>query len=461
MLPRERIRLLIFVPQLTAKIGHRTFLHFYYDGKSYSVRDFSVPRVAPAPKYCADLGYSAEELVHMARQPGAYSFPMPAIANTDIAYWHSKTVELNRRYLGIELKTQEAVAVTAVAITAKAPAGPSLKSFAPLGYREKLRAGFWKYSEDQFSGKDSFFDRAYCDPLNQPPVFDLAYAHLNVLVKPDASPEERRRVLTAIPDGMRHKWFRSMSSSQALAQSVFANLQCYGKLHLLNSIRNEDGVPVFPLNPLRQDYLGQRPHIELEHRVNYLNEARPTSVDVMIGRGYKVAVECKLSEVEVGSCSRPDLSPSASNYASDHCDGTYTRQLGRTERCPLTASGVRYWQYIPRLLTWPADSDVRPCPLRLTYQLVRNILAACVRPDGLLDTTGGHAVLLYDARNPDFGSLGKGYAAWAAVRSSLKNPMLLQRCTWQQVIACFEHDPDLAWLAEALRAKYGLRGGSA
>jgi len=35
-----------------------------------------------------------------------------------------------------------------------------------------------------------------------------------------------------------------------------------------------------------------------------------------------VAVECKLTETDVGGCSRPDLAPAGANYESDHCDGT-------------------------------------------------------------------------------------------------------------------------------------------
>ena len=35
----------------------------------------------------------------------------------------------------------------------------------------------------------------------------------------------------------------------------------------------------------------------------------------------------------------------------------------------------------PTLFVWSADRNMKPCPLDGTYQLARNVLAACVRPD--------------------------------------------------------------------------------
>ena len=119
--------------------------------------------------------------------------------------------------------------------------------------------------------------------------------------------------------------------------------------------------------------------------------------------------------------------PSRSNFERDHCDGAYSHQRGRSDRCALTERGIAYWRYIPLLLNWSSDADLRPCPLRSTYQLVRNILAACVRPDRDL-MPAAHAVLLYDARNPAFGEGGMGRLAWQSVVSALRNPALLRRC---------------------------------
>jgi len=78
-----------------------------------------------------------------------------------------------------------------------------------------------------------------------------------------------------------------------------------------------------------------------------------------------------------------------------------------------------------------------------------------VRPNGDLDLAA-HAVLLYDARNPGFAGDGKGWLARQSVRSALKNPVLPQRCSWQELVACLRQDDKLNWLTEALRSKCWL-----
>ena len=447
----QRIRKLIYVPQLSG--GRKTFLHFYWDGYAWSLRDFLDPYLPPKPLYWADLPLTVEQILALARSPGAFCCDAPEHPVKDVRFWYDETVEANRKYLGVEPDT--------VASPAEMPASdPPQDAPRPVGvaqntYQDRLRAAFWRYREEQFAGADDLFDDQYQPGGVQPPVFKPEHTHRNVLLRPRATRDEIETVLAAIPDGAHHKWFRSMASSQALAQSVFANLKYHNKLGLLADLRGEDSLPPFPSGLVRPRYAWAVPQLELEYEVNYLDEPRPTSVDALFDGQYRVAVECKLSESEVGSCSRPRLGPSDSNFESDHCDGTYTHQRGRRDRCALTERGIAYWRYIPKLLAWPADADLQPCPLRATYQLVRNILAACVRPNGDLDPAA-HAVLLYDARNPGFAEGGKGYLAWQTVRSALKNPVLLRRCTWQELVACLRRDAELNWLTEALRNKYGL-----
>ena len=157
----------------------------------------------------------------------------------------------------------------------------------------------------------------------------------------------RQAIVTGLPSAERHRYFASMRSSQALAQSVFGSLTVLGKTSVLAGLTVDDGLPA-----VRSGVA-----VQMEYLVAHL------------------APRC-----------RPGRN---ANYERDHCDGTYTRQRGRRARCSLTESRVRYWQYLPELFDWPADRNMKPCPLDGTYQLARNVLAACVRPDGTVDANGG------------------------------------------------------------------------
>lgn len=315
-------------------------------------------------------------------------------------------------------------------------------------YRRELNRFLWEYRRTRFGGQEHFFDRDFEPSPTRPPVFKKGYVEKNILVRP--GPADQRIVLNEISPKARHKWFGSMRSSQALAQSVFANLKALGKLALLTNLK-ADGFPLFN----SQSFANMR----MEHEVQHLCEPRPTNVDVWCDGKRRTAIECKLAEDGIGTCSRPRLTPTAENYTRDYCDGRFALQQTRTERCSLTAVGIAYWHYIPRLFNWSADVDHESCPLNSTYQLVRNVLAACVRDNGDVDPEGGRAVLLYDARNPAFKDEGHGAKAWIAVRASLKNPAILQRCTWQELLKCVASDPALEWLCTELSLKYGLAPG--
>ena len=198
--------------------------------------------------------------------------------------------------------------------------------------------------------------------------------------------------------------------------------------------------------------------VRMEYRVEHLGEPRSTSVDVWLDDGeQRVAVECKFTEREFGRCSRPTLRPGRNaNYDRDHCDGSYTRQRGRRTHCSLTEIGVRYWQYLPELFDWSADRNMTPCPLDGTYQLARNVLAACVRPDGMVDVDGGHALVIYDDRNPAYLPGGEAARQWDAATGALVRRPLLRRCSWQRLVAHLANDHDLVWLVNGLAAKYGI-----
>jgi hypothetical protein len=82
------------------------------------------------------------------------------------------------------------------------------------------------------------------------------------------------------------------------------------------------------------------------------------------------------------------------------------------------------------------------------------MLAACVdaghvRPDR------GHALLVYDERNPAFQPRSGG--AVEALRAQMHDSSTLRRCSWQAILKAMHDVHDLRWLVTELGRKYGLR----
>jgi hypothetical protein len=194
----------------------------------------------------------------------------------------------------------------------------------------------------------------------------------------------------------------------------------------------------------------------MEREVKHLGEPRSTSFDGFIDGGYRVSIECKFTEFEVGTCSRPHLSPNASNFEKEHCDGNYSKKGPGRERCPLTEIGVLYWRYIPSLFKWQSNNDIFPCPLKKNYQLVRNILGVGANAHGKVSLEDGHVDLVYDERNPAFQEGGDGLIAYWGTREALREPSMLRRCSWQRIINHLRQNDLLPWLTEQLELKYGL-----
>ena len=316
-------------------------------------------------------------------------------------------------------------------------------------YRKSMVQGFWSYQNRNFSEWEEYFERAFKSD-GRPPVFHKKTADNNVIFNPDSAPQERGLLLQEIPQKERHRWFRSMSSSQAVAQSILGNLKVHDRLHYLCELSDDAGLPLMGnASPSTENF-------HMEYTVKHLNEPRPTSLDGFISGDYQVAIECKLMEREVGTCSRPRLRKIDKNYERDYCNGTYTYQNGRKTRCSLTDIGVSYWKYIPDLFKWNSNMDHPTCPLRKNYQLVRNILAACVRDDGFVLPEKGHVVLIYDERNPAFQKGGKGCTAYEITKEALQEPQLLRKCSWQRIIKHLRNKDKFSWLVDQLKAKYGL-----
>ena len=126
------------------------------------------------------------------------------------------------------------------------------------------------------------------------------------------------------------------------------------------------------------------------------------------------------------------------------------------ERSAVLSASSAYWKFIPDLFYWNADKDHVPCPLRQNYQLVRNMLAACVAPDRSLAPESGHAVLIYDERTPAFQPGGKGFLAFHHSYEALRYPGLLRKCSWQRLVGHLRSRSVLPWLTAELKKKYGL-----
>jgi len=318
-------------------------------------------------------------------------------------------------------------------------------------YRNKLIDQYWDYQQNHYPQVEKYFDgprSAYRWP--RPPVFQKNQADNNVITKPEAPEREVAKIMNLISPGERHKWFRSMSSSQALAQSLFGNLAIYDQMEWLGEITDDDGDPLFGTERLSPE------NFSMEYRINHLGERRSTSLDGYFSGSYQIAIECKFTEKEVGACSRPTLRRSASNYETELCDGSFTIQRARRERCSLTEIGARYWQYVPQIFNWSNDVDLNPCPLNKNYQLVRNILAINVQPNGKPTTNQGHAILIYDNRNPAFQKGGDGFTAYSEVKLALLEPKMLRKCSWQHILQEARKRNVLPWLTEQLAEKYAL-----
>jgi hypothetical protein len=316
-------------------------------------------------------------------------------------------------------------------------------------YKADLHQRYWKYKEIKFPHTQTIFDDRYDKPTS-PPVFIRKEARNNIIINPSASEQEKKELFALVPEGEWHKWYGSMNSSQAVAQSVLGNLFIHKVMHYLYELQDDAGLPLFGKTQKAPD------NFKMEHKTDCLGEPRPTSLDGFLPGDYQIAIECKFTETEVGTCSRPKLTPSDSNYESDHCSGVYSIQRERKKRCPLTESGILYWQYIPSLFKWKTDRDLNPCPLYKNYQLVRNILAAGVDSDGKVSVDNGHVVLLYDERNPSFQKQGDGLLAYNKTQAALRELTMIRKCSWQRIVQHLRSKRILHWLTDELALKYGF-----
>ena len=327
----------------------------------------------------------------------------------------------------------------------KAPASnqPEGTTFGSYGeYEEGIRRVLWDWADGHHCGELDGGKRE-----GRPPVLGGKSVSKNVLLPQDAKAEKIR---CAVSEPQRHRWFGSLKSSQALAQSVFGALHAFERLDLLKNVLAECGRPAF-----FEDYRGWT--LNFEHEVGSLGEPRPTSVDVLLsGPEERVPIECKFTEQEFGTCSRPRLCPCDAKYAEQHCNGNYEVQRQRQSRCTLTEIGIRYWEHLPHLFDWSADRDLVPCPFKDVYQLARNALVAALTPDGRPNPSIGHALVVYDARNPEFRNGGVAEKQWNQAVDACRMPGLLRRLSWQRLMTAISRAPELGYLVQGISQKYGL-----
>jgi len=316
-------------------------------------------------------------------------------------------------------------------------------------YKNELIYRYWMYQNKHFTPAHEYFDQVNND-FRRPPVFLPEKMQHNILTQPESTVQYNKRLFNLIPMGEHHYRYNSMNSSQALALSVLGNLFLENQLSILHRLHDDEGESLILNQPIRYDTLS------FEHKVDYLGERRNTSIDAFIPGKSQIAIECKFTEKEVGSCSRPRMAKSNPKYEQLHCEGSYIRRKDHEERCVLAESGIKYWEFIPFFFNWDVHRDEEKCKIRFTYQLVRNILAAGCGKDLTPSPRSGQVILIYDSRNPECQHGGKIYKSYCETKEALLNPKMLKKISWQSIVRQMRLENILPWLTLQLREKYGF-----
>ncbi len=305
---------------------------------------------------------------------------------------------------------------------------PTMIPSDPAGFIVEQIQSSWR------RGVDDVDERVEMDPPPPPAPAPTPVANDN---------DRRRRPRT--PRARRAR--NGLSSTQALAQSVFAGLEEAGRLAALDGLLAEDGFPAFPP-------IDAATTLAMRQLVLMPGETTPSEVDLVLSGSATVFVEVKLAEARFAICGNPGLTPSHPSFASDLCTGAYRVQNHRHTRCTLSEQGMRLWELIPELFDVDGARDHDPCPLFANYALVRRVLAVCTNAHGVLATTRRHVLVVYDDRNPAFWPGGEADEQWHETVRLLRLPRLLRRVSWQKLIGHLAAEPAIAELVNAVSEKY-------
>lgn len=275
-------------------------------------------------------------------------------------------------------------------------------------YKNRINNHFLEYRQ-KYYGKNSEF-------------FDPAPTHQHVFAKEFAGKNCFKEDLANLPF-KKHKFFNSMNSSQALAISVFGTLRERKLLNLFGEICDEDL---------------SNATLTFEKEVKFLKEPEPTSLDVWLeSKDVFIGIECKFTEPGWGRCS----------YPKKKCDGIYNKY------CPLSAKGIKYWDYIPQITEFQKNSKYDPCPIYKPYQYVRSLLATAFHPDTGKPIKNGKFILIYDERNPNWMRKSNAMKEALSIKTDLVD---IYKLSWQGIACHLRSDKRLKDLVNWLSEKYGI-----
>lgn len=103
-------------------------------------------------------------------------------------------------------------------------------------YEKAVLQTLWAWANQHHQGELDGGKRA-----GRPLVLERQFASANVLVPTSKA----NKIRASIHPNQRHRRFRSLKSSQALAQSAFGAIRAFDRLDLLQGVNAECGRPAF------------------------------------------------------------------------------------------------------------------------------------------------------------------------------------------------------------------------